>query len=199
MCVRPSGIGHHCFSQECICISRISAQSQSLPWKQAFSDFQVAGFIWFARSDQRLSTTWAYLPAKARTILVYFCGVSLIWSGSLSVRIGFLSFTDLLKFHLVTLSNYLSNLLKKRLERKHFQYWRMLIYESESDSVMSDSLSPHGLQPTSLLCPRGFSRQELEWVAIPISRGPSQPRDWTWVSCIAGRFFTVWATREANI
>ena len=36
----------------------------------------------------------------------------------------------------------------------------------------------------------------LEWVAIPFSRGPSQPRDWTQVSCIAGRFFTVWATRE---
>ena len=37
----------------------------------------------------------------------------------------------------------------------------------------------------------------LEWVAIPFSRGSSQPRDWTWVSCIAGRFFTSWATREA--
>ena len=37
----------------------------------------------------------------------------------------------------------------------------------------------------------------LEWVAIPFSRGSSQPRDETWVSCIAGRFFTVWATREA--
>ena len=28
-----------------------------------------------------------------------------------------------------------------------------------------------------------------EWVAIPFSRGSSQPRDWTWVTCIAGRFF----------
>ena len=37
----------------------------------------------------------------------------------------------------------------------------------------------------------------LEWVAIPFSRGSSQPRDQTWVSCIAGRLFTVWATREA--
>ena len=33
----------------------------------------------------------------------------------------------------------------------------------------------------------------LEWVAIPLSRGSSQPRDQTPVSCIAGRFFTVWA------
>ena len=34
----------------------------------------------------------------------------------------------------------------------------------------------------------------LEWVASPFSRGSSQPRNWTRVSCIAGRFFTSWAT-----
>ena len=39
----------------------------------------------------------------------------------------------------------------------------------------------------------------LEWLAIPFSRGSSQLRDQTQVSCIAGRFFTVWATREALI
>ena len=38
----------------------------------------------------------------------------------------------------------------------------------------------------------------LEWVAIPFSRGSSQPRDRTGVSCIAGGFFTVWATREVQ-
>ena len=36
----------------------------------------------------------------------------------------------------------------------------------------------------------------LEWVAIPFSSGTSQPRDQTPVSCIAGRFFAIWATRE---
>ena len=39
----------------------------------------------------------------------------------------------------------------------------------------------------------------LEWVAIPSSRGSSWPRDQTRVSCIAGVFFTIWATREANV
>ena len=38
----------------------------------------------------------------------------------------------------------------------------------------------------------------LECVAFPFSRGSSQARDWTQVSCIAGRFFTSWATREAH-
>ena len=38
----------------------------------------------------------------------------------------------------------------------------------------------------------------LEWVDIPFhSRESSRPRDWTWVSCIACGFFTIWATREA--
>ena len=39
----------------------------------------------------------------------------------------------------------------------------------------------------------------LEWVAISFSKGSSWPRDWTQVSYIAGRFFTIWATREAQI
>ena len=37
----------------------------------------------------------------------------------------------------------------------------------------------------------------LEWVAISFSRASSRPRAQTWVSFIAGRFFTVWAIREA--
>ena len=36
----------------------------------------------------------------------------------------------------------------------------------------------------------------LEWTAIPFSRGHSQLRNWTRVSCIADIFFTVWATRN---
>ena len=139
-----------------------------------------------------------------------------------------------------------------------------------SRSIMSDSFRPHGLEPTRLLCPWGFSKQEywsrlpwpplgdlpnlgiesrspalqidslpseplgkskntglvslsllqwifstqesnwgilhcrqilyhlshqespriLEWVAFPFSRGSSQPKDQTGVSCIADVFFT---------
>ena len=39
----------------------------------------------------------------------------------------------------------------------------------------------------------------LEWVTIPYSRGSSWPRDWIWVSCIPGRFLSIWATREAPL
>ena len=46
----------------------------------------------------------------------------------------------------------------------------------------------------------GFSRQEY-WseFAISFSRGSSWPRDQTQISCIAGRFFTNWAMREAPV
>ena len=38
----------------------------------------------------------------------------------------------------------------------------------------------------------------LEWVAFPFSRGSPQPRNRTQISRIVGRFFTSWATREAQ-
>ena len=38
----------------------------------------------------------------------------------------------------------------------------------------------------------------LEWVAFPFSRGSLQPMDWIHVFPVPGRFFTGWATREAQ-
>ena len=55
------------------------------------------------------------------------------------------------------------------------------------DCSLQDS-SVHGI----------FQARVLEWVAISFSRGSSQPRDLTWVSHIAGRHFTIWATKEAT-
>ena len=104
--------------------------------------------------------------------------------------------------------------------------------ESESLSVMSDFLWPHGLyspwnspgQNTGVgslsllqeifpnqgsnpglphwwrilyqLCHQGSPRT-LEWAACPFSSGSFQPGNQTGVSCIAGRFLTSWAIREA--
>ena len=64
--------------------------------------------------------------------------------------------------------------------------------ESESCSVVSDSLKPHGYTVHEI-----FQARILEWVAIPFSRVSSQPRDWIQVSRTEGGFFTSWATREA--
>ena len=49
-----------------------------------------------------------------------------------------------------------------------------------------------------LLCPWGFSKARIpEWVAIPFSKGSSQTRDGTCVSCIGRQILYHWATRES--
>ena len=103
--------------------------------------------------------------------------------------------------------------------------------ESESHSVVSNSLWSHGLYspwysqgqntqglpllqgifPTQGSNPglphcrwilyqlnHKGSTKILVWVAYLFSRGSSQPRNWTGVSCIADRFFTIWTTRESQ-
>ena len=52
--------------------------------------------------------------------------------------------------------------------------------------------------PMDYTVPGTLQARILEWVTFPFSRESSQPRDWTQVSCIAGKFFTSWATREAQ-
>ena len=58
--------------------------------------------------------------------------------------------------------------------------------ESESHSVVSDSLQPHGLY-SSWNSP---GQNTGVGIAFPFSRGSSQTRDRTQVSCIVGGFFT---------
>ena len=56
-----------------------------------------------------------------------------------------------------------------------------------SHLVLSDSLRVHGLRATSSPCPWNC----LSKNTIPFSRGSSQPKDSTQVSCIRGRSFAV--------
>ena len=71
--------------------------------------------------------------------------------------------------------------------------------ESISHLVMSTSLWPHGMWTVACQAPPWEGNLQatiLEWLAFPFSKESSQHGDWTQVSCIAGRFFTVWATRK---
>ena len=81
-----------------------------------------------------------------------------------------------------------------KLSSKKLTFWRTWIChleldhenESESHSVFDPrDYTVHGILQATI----------LEWVAFPFSRGSSQPRERTQVSCIVGRFFTNWATR----
>ena len=58
------------------------------------------------------------------------------------------------------------------------------VKETESHSVVSDSLWPKSYRVDGIL-----QAGILEWLADPFFRGSSQPRDQTQVSCIAGGFF----------
>ena len=62
---------------------------------------------------------------------------------------------------------------------------------------MSDSVTPWTAARQAPLSMGILQARILGWVAMASSRGFCQPRDRTQVSCIVGRFFTSWATREA--
>ena len=71
-------------------------------------------------------------------------------------------------------------------------------------ALFQGTFPTQGLNPGLLHCKQilyHLIQQEslgiLEWVAYPFSGGPSWPRSWTEVSCIAGSCFTSWATRGA--
>ena len=76
----------------------------------------------------------------------------------------------------------------------------MMAWESESKSysVAPNALWSHGLYRLPGCSVHGILQARiLDWIALSFSRGSSQNRDWTQVSHIAGRFFTIWMTREA--
>ena len=54
--------------------------------------------------------------------------------------------------------------------------------------ILCDPIPVHGI----------LQARTLEWVAFPFSRGSSQPRNQTGVSCIAGGFFTNRTIKEAH-
>ena len=99
------------------------------------------------------------------------------------------------------------------LEQSHLLLHRCVSFNSQVHAPCEvwNPVSRHGEGPaSSQLYSTGvtlqaaplngiFQARILEWVAIPFSRGSSWLRNWTLVSGIAGRFFIVWATREALI
>ena len=69
--------------------------------------------------------------------------------------------------------------------------WIVCVLVTQSCPTLCDPMdcSPPGSSA------HGAFQEILEWVAIPSPGESSRPRDWTWVSCIEGRFFTIWGSR----
>ena len=70
-----------------------------------------------------------------------------------------------------------------------FDLWFLCLIESVSHSVCPTLCDPTDCSPPGSSVHGILQARIREWVAIPFSRESSQPRDWTWVFCIAGRFF----------
>ena len=112
---------------------------------------------------------------KHSLILKIFCLKARVWSFTLSNP----------NAHSVKYSG--------KLKTKHRKQVLLLLLVAQ--------LCPALCDPTNCSLP-GYSvygmlqARILEWGAIPKWSGSYQPRDRTWVSYIAGRFSTIWATRE---
>ena len=94
---------------------------------------------------------------------------------------------------------YCRQILSSWVTREAQEYW------SELPCPPPGDLPSPGIEPRSPSLPvilyqlsHQGSPRVLEWVAYHFSRGSFQPRNRTGVSCIAGGFFTSWATREAE-
>ena len=76
------------------------------------------------------------------------------------------------------------------------QYFLSILLATQSCLTFCDPMdySPPGFSVHGILQAR-----ILQWVAIPFSKGSSWPRDQTQVSGIAGRFFTICATRDEKL
>ena len=84
-------------------------------------------------------------------------------------------------------------LLVKRLEK-----WRAAECKKKPVCLVAQSclfVTPWSVAHQAPLSMGILQARILEWVATPSSRGSSQPRTRTQVFRIAGRLFTVWATR----
>ena len=79
--------------------------------------------------------------------------------------------------------------------------WKIFFFNHKEDSLFLPPSLCYSITPWTVACQAALSTgilqaRILEWVAYSISRGSSQLRNQTGDSCIAGIFFTRWATQE---
>ena len=83
-------------------------------------------------------------------------------------------------------------------------FWISFLFRSTEDWLLEFPISvkvafmSHSLWPRGLYSPWNSPGQNTGVGSLPFSKGSSQPRNWTGVSCIAGGLCTNWAFREAS-
>ena len=78
------------------------------------------------------------------------------------------------------------------IQQSPWKFPEKLITQSSPTLCDPRDCSPPGSSAHGIL-----EARILEWVAVPSSRGSSQPWDQTRVSHITGRFFSIWAPKGA--
>ena len=131
------------------------------------------------------SLLFGHVSLHIQTTLFYLCKAYLLpyWNGK-TFQWKFHKSQFIIRYHLQLDIIYLLNGLQTIL------LWVKVKSLSRVPPTLCDPMdyTVHGL----------LQARTLEWVAFPFSRRSSQPRHWTQVSCITGRFFTRWATWEAQ-
>ena len=73
--------------------------------------------------------------------------------------------------------------------------WKVKVLVAQSCPTLCDPMD-YSLPGSSV---RGICQAPiLKWIVISFSKGSSWPRNWTWVLCIAGTLFRVWAIPSAK-
>ena len=119
-----------------------------------------------------------HLPAWFAVLCLLLCS---------SFQFSFIVCLSLRNTHRATHKSKLAILKISLVVAFYIPKWKVKVLVAQSCLT----LLSHGL-----LCPCDSPARTLEWVAMPSSRGSSQPSDRTQVSYTAGGCFTIWATRE---
>ena len=123
--------------------------------------------------------TWCYITLKTWNSKKYYKFQIILYKGKKKIH---------LSYQVWLFNNFILSLLLMKVKVK--------VLVSQSCPTLCDPMncSLPGFPVHGILLARA-----LEWVAVTFSRGSSWPRDQFWVSCIAGRFFTIKAIREVKI
>ena len=145
--------------------------------QQQFCEYWISNFISQIRNATQIEVKWAWAPSQYVAELEF--------EGNLITELWFL---NLLSLNSCCWIQAISEVLE-------------LSCESESEVAQSclTLCDPMDCSPPGSSVHGIFQAGVLEWVAVSFSKGSSQPRDRTQVSHTAGRCFTVWATREAQL
>ena len=103
----------------------------------------------------------------------------------------FLSYLFFLPFSLEGQKKKKNQLMKSAMQKIKTRKVKVLVAQLCPTFCDPTDCSPPGSSVHGILQAR-----ILEWVAISFSRDSSQLKDQTWVSHTAGRFFTIWGTRD---